>query len=127
MFRTQSIHLRDYLGVCGVSQKLEAIAVDIRLRVFDNRHEGMLYVMRDVDAAETLYVFSMNAYSFSLTVREDYVKEDLLKGLRYEGLFQPEVKDNLKQEMRRIIAEWHEPVRSFDDADAEIQLFRYDR
>jgi len=87
-------------------QRLEAIGIDVRHSVFENETDSMMYVVRDVYAAETVYMISLTAYSFSLLIREEYVEKDLLESLRYESLFQPERKEKLKAEIRRVIENW---------------------
>lgn len=87
-------------------QRLEAIGIDVRHSVFENETDSMMYVVRDVYAAETVYMISLTAYSFSLLIREEHVEKDLLESLRYESLFQPERKEKLKAEIRRIIENW---------------------
>lgn len=87
-------------------QRLEAIGIDVRHSVFENETDSMMYVVRDVYAAETVYMISLTAYSFSLLIREEHVEKDLLESLRYESLFQPERKEKLKAEIRRVIENW---------------------
>lgn len=87
-------------------QRLEATGIDVRHSVFENETDSMMYVVRDVYAAEMVYMISLTAYSFSLLIREEHVEKDLLESLRCESLFQPERKEKLKAEIRRVIENW---------------------
>ena len=89
-------------------QKLESTCVDVTQSIFDNETSETLYVVRDVFAADTVFVFALQGHSYSLVIREEHYELDLEEGFKYESLFQPDRKEKFKEEIRRIIENWHE-------------------
>jgi len=84
-------------------QKLESTCVDVTQSIFDNETAETLYVIRDVFAADTVFVFALQGHSYSLVIREEHYEFDLEQGFKYETLFQKDRKEKFKDEIRRII------------------------
>lgn len=89
-------------------EKLKGIVVDIQHSVFENETEAMMYVVKDVYAADTNFVFSIPAFTFSIAIEEENYNWHLEEQFRYENLFQPDRREKLKEEMRRIIENWYD-------------------
>ena len=89
-------------------KKMESTCFDVTHSIFDNETAETLYVVRDVYAADTVFVFALQGHSYSLVIREEHYEFDLEQGFKYESLFQPDRKEKFKAEMRRIIENWHE-------------------
>lgn len=88
--------------------KLDGRAIDITQSVYEGKEDVMLYVLKDVEAADTQFIFSIPNYTFSIGIREAFFEKDLEQGFLYENLFQHERKERLKEEMRRIIQDWYD-------------------
>ncbi|MEZ7173758.1 hypothetical protein [Sporosarcina sp. OR05] len=89
-------------------EKLQGIVVDIQHSVFENQLEALMYVVKDVYAADTKFIFSIPAFTFSIAIEEENYNWHLEEQFRLESLFQPERKEKLKEEMRRIIKHWYD-------------------
>lgn len=89
-------------------EKLEAISVDVTHSIFENEYNDRLYVVRDIFAAETVFVFALEAHSYSILIREDHCEFDLEQGFKHENRFQSDRKEKFKDEIRRIIENWYE-------------------
>ena len=89
-------------------EKLEATFFDVTGSIFDNKTKESLYVIRDVYAAETVFVFALQGYLFSLVIREEYYEFDLEQGFKFNNIFDHDEKEKFKNEIRRIIENWHD-------------------
>lgn len=83
---------------------MKAIARDIKESVFNNETEAMLYMIKDIYEADTCYIFSVPAYTFSISIKEN---EDIEEALKWERHFlsDPDRKKRFIVEMRDMMNE----------------------
>lgn len=84
---------------------MKAKAIDIRESVFENETEAMLYVIKDVYAADTTYIFAIPLYTFSVDVKNEKELDDFMK------------RDNLFRNIERrekLIEVMKQTMREFD-------------
>lgn len=87
-------------------ERLKAVAVDIKESVFDNETEAIMYAVRDIYSFDTEIIFSIPVCTFSVAIKEEFYEKDLEQVFKWENLFQPDRKEKLKNEMKKIIENW---------------------
>lgn len=83
---------------------MRAKAIDIRHSVFENETEAILYVIKDTEEQEDIYVFSIPIYTFSVSVKNEKELDDFMK---IENLFRNiERREKLIEIMKREMREF---------------------
>lgn len=90
--------------------KLKALAVDIKDSVYDGKSDVMMYVVQDIFAADTVYIFSIPYETFVVSIKESNYEKEIEQTMKYSNHFQTERKEKLKRVMREIIKNWYEYV-----------------
>lgn len=82
---------------------MRAKAIDVKWSVFDNETEAILYVIKDTEGVDDVFIFSLPIYTFSWDVKT----EKDLEALRTFNIFGSEEKrEKLIAEMRKAMAEF---------------------
>ena len=84
---------------------MRAKAIDIRHSVFENETEAILYVIKDTEEPEDIYVFSIPIYTFSVSVKSEKELDDFMQ------------RDNLFRNIERrekLIEIMKKEIRDFD-------------
>lgn len=82
---------------------MKTIAIDIRHSVFENESEGIMYVIKDVYAEPTQYIFAIPVITFSWNVESE---KDLETFFPHSVFGDKEKEKRLLEEMRKAINEF---------------------
>lgn len=82
---------------------MEVKAIDIRHTVFDNETDAILYVVKDKEEPEDIFIFSLPVYTFSVAVKTVKELEDFWKGYNIFG--DPVKREKLFNVMKQVIEE----------------------